>query len=129
MTSRPLQVGITGHRIVMETSAIWRGIEEALARIATAYPGRPLVVLSSLAEGADRMAAEALLRQPGSRLIAVLPFPWKQYAADFGADGSPSRIHFDALIARAAEVVEMPPCRRRDQGYEQSGLYILAHAD
>src|SRR5947199_2784138 len=115
MSRQPLHVGITGHRVVTDTAAIRRGIEEAVARIATAYPGRPLVVLSSLAEGADRMAAEALLRQPGSRLIAVMPFPRKQYAADFGADGSPSRIHFDALLARAAEVVEMPPCRRRDQ--------------
>src|SRR5438067_9276021 len=120
MTRRPLHVGITGHRIVTETSAIWHGLTEALAQIATAYPGRPLLVLSSLAEGADRMAAEAVLRQPGSELIAVLPFPRQEYAADFGVVGSPSRVHFEALLARASEVVELPSCGTRDQGYEQS---------
>lgn len=82
-----------------------------------------------MAEGADRLAAEAVLRTPGGRLVAVMPFDRADYAGDFGPEGSPSRVHFDALLARADEVVQLPQRETRDAGYEQGGHYVVDEGD
>jgi hypothetical protein len=124
-----VRIGVTGHRILAEPDRLIRGIEEALRRIQAGYPGRRLAVLSSLAEGADRLVAEAVLRTPKSRLVVVLPFPEEEYVADFGAEGSPSWVHYDSLMRRAAEVVRLPRRATRDEGYEQGGHYVVERCD
>lgn len=124
-----IKVGITGHRILMDIDRIQEGISDALARIRSAYGGRPLAVLSSLAEGADRLVVEAVLGTPGSRLVAVIPFQVDDYTSDFGEEGSPSRIHFESLLRRAEEVLELPEAPTRDEGYEQGGCYVVDNCD
>src|SRR5207249_4797996 len=119
----------TGHRILTDLDPVFRGVQAAVDAVRAAYPCRPLEVLSSLAEGTDRIVAEAVLRTPGARLVAVLPFDEAEYVRDFGPEGSPSRLHFDALLGRAAEVVRLPARATPDEGYEQAGHYVLDHCD
>jgi hypothetical protein len=91
--SRSACIGVTGHRHL--TGAIdWdERIAEALnliqAKLAPAG-GTPIAwsVISSLAEGADRLVAEAILHLPGSLLEVPLPLPRHEYLADFKSDES-----------------------------------------
>lgn len=88
-----------------------------------------IVVVSALAEGADRMVAEAGMKA-GARLEAVLPLPRAEYEKDFETEAS--RAVFAGLLGRAGSVFELdrpegPLSRKR--GYEAAGLVMLAHSD
>jgi hypothetical protein len=112
-----------------DVERIVAGIRFAVATIQQAYAGRALTIVSSLAEGADRLVVEEVLQTPGARLIAVLPFGAEDYAQDFGPEGSPSRRHFAALLARAADIYVGPAVARRADGYAHAGEYLLAQSD
>lgn len=108
-----LRVAVTGHRLNQLPSerrdAVRTAIGAALAAIgeAAAQAGHgytKLTLLSALAEGADRYAAQAALAL-GWRLEAALPFKIERYLADF-ADAA-SRAEFKALLAAARRVFEI----------------------
>jgi hypothetical protein len=122
-----LRIGVTGHRVLAEVPRVLAGVEAALDRIEAAFPGRPVVVVSCLAEGADRLVAEAVLRRPGARLVAVLPMPRGELVADFAT--AESRAEFAALLARAAEVVELPARATRDEAYAAANERMLDEVD
>ena len=122
-----LRIGVTGHRALADVPRVVAGVESALDRIEAAYPGRALVVVSCLAEGADRQVAEAVLKTPGARLVAVLPMPRGELVADFAT--AESRAEFAALLARAAEVVELPARATRDEAYAAANERMLDEVD
>jgi hypothetical protein len=122
-----LRIGVTGHRVLADVPRVLAGVEEALDRIEAAFPGRPLVVVSCLAEGADRLVAEAVLRRPGAQLVAVLPMPRGELVVDFVT--AESRAEFAALLARAAEVVELPARATRDEAYAAANEWMLGGVD
>jgi hypothetical protein len=120
-------IGVTGHRVLTEMEKVTAGIDEALAAFERRFLGGPLIVLSALAEGADRLVAERVLARPGSRLHAVLPLPRADYLTDFASAGS--RQQFHGLLARAERVVELPPRASREDAYEAAGLHLLDPCD
>lgn len=122
-----LRIGVTGHRILAERERVVAGIETALGRIEARLPGRALVIVSALAEGADRLVAEAVLRRPGSRLVAVLPMPRSEYLSDFATPES--RDEFLRLLGAAAEVVELPSNSSRTQAYAAANERLLDGVD
>lgn len=122
-----LRIGVTGHRILAERERVVAGIEMALGRIEARFPGRALVVVSGLAEGADRLVAEAVLGRPGSRLVAVLPMPRSDYLSDFGTPES--RTEFLRLLGAAAEVVELPSSSSRTEAYAAANERLLDGLD
>jgi hypothetical protein len=125
--SAVVAIGVTGHRILTELDKIELGIAEALRYISGRSPNRSLNVLSSLAEGADRLVARGVLAHKGSRLVAVLPLPRAEYLADFVT--VESRQEFLGLLDQAGECVEMPPAPTREAAYEAAGAYVLGHCD
>jgi len=120
-------IGVTGHRILSEVEKIKAGIDEALDYIAHRFAGEPITVVSSLAEGADRLVALSALSRAGARLRAVLPMPEQEYLADFKS--SESKEEFLSLLARADEVVELSPPADRDEAYEAAGESMLSQSD
>lgn len=136
-----LRVAVTGHRpgrlasaaeqaVRLSLDALFVEIGQTLAGVAAdhsdVFAGAPSVtLLSSLAEGSDRIAAEAAL-QAGWQLECVLPRPRDSYQRDFGTE--PSRDHFDALLAKA-HVMELEPGATPEAGYEAAGLMTLNQAD
>jgi len=89
--------------------------------------GGDFVVISSLAEGADRLVAEAALAA-GFALEAVLPFSRAEYGRDFKTQDS--RAAYDGLLQRAAAVFELDG--RLDESpraYETAGFIMLANTD
>ena len=123
----PLRIGVTGHRVLAETGLVTAGIEAALARIEACHPGRSLVVLSALAEGADRLVAEVTLRRPGARLEAALPLPKFDFLDDFVSPES--KEEFLRFLARADSVTELPAQDSRDEAYAAANDSLLDGVD
>ena len=121
-----VRIGVTGHRFLAEVAKLRESIERALHLIEQRYPGCRLAAVSPLAEGADRLVAHAVLERGGS-LIVPLPLPAEDYLTDFTAKAS--QAEFRALLALAAEVIELPATPTRNEAYEQVGLWVLDHSD
>jgi hypothetical protein len=123
----PLRVGVTGHRVLAETDRVAEGIEKALDRIERTFPGRPLIAVSALAEGADRLVTEAILRRPGTHLEAILPLPRDKYTQDFTSPES--TVTFRHLLGLADEVTELTEIRPRTEAYAAANDAILGRTD
>ncbi len=91
------------------------------------------MVVSPLAEGADRLVAKAVLAWPtrgGSsppRLEAVLPLPADVYVQDFAT--AESRAEFWALRAQATAVHTLAPVPTREGAYDQAGRWVVDNCD
>lgn len=132
-----LIVGVTAHRDLAPglVPRLEADVRAWLRRMQTVHPDLPLVVMSALAEGGDRLVARCAL-DLGIPLIAPLPMTRADFESDF-ADAA-SRAEFCALLARA-EVVELPlvrgataddvrqPGPARDRQYAQHGVYMSSH--
>jgi len=139
VSAGPLVIGVTSHRNICgnEEGAVRERIRQLFAKLRDEFPGMPLVLLSSLAEGGDQWAAEEALLAD-IRLVAPLPMARALYAEDF--PGESERAHFDALCNRA-EVIELPgiddldqqrsrapeSASERDRCYANAGVYVSAH--
>jgi hypothetical protein len=133
----PLVVGVTGHRdlVAAEVPGLRTKAREFLAGLQSSHHDLPLVVMSPLAEGADRLVAEEA-RALGIPLIVPLPFPREIYEQDFK---SPESLAQFRELCSAAEVVELPLLPgdtpesvaghgpRRDAHYARLGIFLCAH--
>jgi hypothetical protein len=135
-SSPGLRIGVSGHRVPPklpeESEAPLRAlIDRILAAIAatarSANTASALVIVSSLAEGSDRIVAAAGLAA-GFALQVVLPFNRAEYARDFETQAS--RTEFEELLARACDVTELDGAAdERPRAYEAAGLFMLANID
>jgi hypothetical protein len=140
-----LRVGVTGHRIGTKFSqsqaeAVRSTIDGLLADItglaqqcveanrwAFAESEAVVSTISALAEGSDRILAEAGLAK-NHPLNVILPFWRADYRRDFETEES--RQSFDALLAKAGAVFELNGNRESaERAYEAAGLLMLANAD
>ena len=72
----PLYVGVTGHRNINTADRRLRQLVLGqLVWVRSSYPHGPMVILSALAEGADRLIARLAMDRLGARLVAPLPLP------------------------------------------------------
>jgi len=127
----PIVIGVTGHRnIPSDDPGLRRVVKAEFERLAEKYKNTPFLVLSGLAEGFDRLAAQVALEAlPECRLIAVLPMPRGDYEADF--DSAASRAEFAALMDHAEGRIEIAPPRGdewRTHGEARNELYAKAGA-
>lgn len=120
-------IGVTGHRILTELDRINAGVDQALRRIAQAFPGQPVTVISSLAEGADRLVVQRILTRYVARLVAPLPLLKSDYLSDFAS--AASKAEFLSLLDQADDVVELPSAPTRNGAYEAAGNYVLDHCE
>jgi hypothetical protein len=130
---RTLKIGVTGHRWFDDPDdvrAAIAGVASDLAARVDESDGRDgaaIEVWSSLAEGADRVVADELMRV-GATLVVVLPLPADEYRRDFVAPGSADE--FDRLLARASTVhLATTDEASREAAYEAAGLQVLEAAD
>jgi hypothetical protein len=149
------RVGVSGHRPpklpTEATAAIRASVDRVLATVLDAVrrqnddPGLVLAkeralpptgvddataqfaVISSLAEGADRIVAEAGLAA-GFDLESVLPFSKTEYMTDFTSPESRGR--FEELLGRASSVFVLDSdAGERPRAYEAAGFVMLANID
>ena len=140
------RVGTTGSRVLADgaVAGLRRQIRAVLGEVAlvlrdlagaardvgaAAGPGvivPQLRVLSPLAEGADRLVAQAALSL-GWALEVPMPFAQADYEADFPATVDA----FRALLARATHRLELDGSHGADEArsYEAVGQYVVENAD
>lgn len=101
---------------------------EALSRAYARAPhaaGRVLV--SALAEGADRLVARIAVSALGARLEVALPLPAEDYMRDFETPAS--RAEFTDLLGRSARTVVMVPQATRADAYLAVGHHLVDTCD
>lgn len=137
----PLVVGVTGHRDLRDEDLplLEEAVREIFREFHRRLPTTPIVLLTPLAEGADRLAARVFLdvfgADPRHRLVALLPMPLTEYRKDFESSGSLQE--FDELL-HAGDVIQLPlpphPAPSAWSGsaravlYERVGATIALHS-
>jgi hypothetical protein len=104
----PFVFGVSGHRDARAEDAVEleNRIQIVFDRFRLAHPGASFELLSPLAEGADRIAAEVALRS-GIRLVVPMPMAQADYERDFTTDESLKK--FRRLLAAADSPFEVSP--------------------
>ncbi len=113
-------IGVTGHQNLPESARIYA--ERAIEQLLQVQQG-PVVGLSSLAEGADQIFADVLLRN-GGILHAVIPC-WG-YANTFGPL---SRENYLRLVAAARSVTTLAFANPSERAFDAAGQYIAERCD
>lgn len=135
----PLVVGVTGHRdlITDEVPDVVMQVRDLFTRLRKAYPHTPIILMSSLAEGADRLVAQTAL-ECGAELYVVLPMQVELYEQDFSS--AHSLEEFRHLMSRSSDatVVTMADDRdaddarvsgpARDQRYATAGAFLVSYS-
>lgn len=118
-----VRIGVTGHRHYDDDALVREMTNHVLDRLLS--DGNPVTVVSSLAEGGDRLVAELCLARPDSALEVILPLPREDFSHDFAT--AESRDAFDALLARAESVaVVAQHCGdTREDAYERAGRAVV----
>jgi hypothetical protein len=141
-----IMVGVTGHRTIENNDAIRQKINEILTfswrEALTADSLRELnsasslsiafTAISPLAEGADRLVAEAVLSTVGGRIEVPLPMPVVEYKKDFVTPESQQQ--FDELLLKAVRTSERQHQHGTDDGrliskYLWAGEEVVRRSD
>jgi len=131
----PLIIGVTGHRDLRadDVPRLEKLVRQIIEEFKSDLPQTPLVMLSALAEGGDRLVARVAL-ELGVRLIVPLPMPRNIYETDFATPNS--KAEFAELLGKAGHWFELPMLKgateadiqegaARDRQYEQAGAYVV----
>ncbi|HMB43987.1 MAG TPA: DUF4231 domain-containing protein [Luteimonas sp.] len=132
-----LVVGVTGHRNLREAERpLLRAHVHAFFKdLQSRYPGLPVSVLSSLAEGSDQLVADVAF-ELGLRVIAPLPLDEAKYRDDF--EDAAALALFERQVQRAERLL-LPlapgndeasvsrPGPARDQQYARAGVFVSSH--
>jgi hypothetical protein len=132
----PIVVGATGHRNIFPADGkLAAAVRGECGKLRKLYGSSPFVILSPLAEGADRMIAQIAMEELRADLIAVLPMPADEYKRDFKTDDS--KTEFDAFLSRALFVKVAPTQdgeawkadgEARNVQYARAGAIVADHA-
>jgi hypothetical protein len=131
----PILIGACGHRNIANSDELTGAVKTQCEALKKSYPHSPFVILSALAEGADRLIAKVAMKALGAELIAVLPMPPEEYERDFQT--AESRDEFRALLKSAlyVRVADAPPGdawkvegEPRNIQYARAGAIIADHA-
>jgi len=134
----PLVVGVTGHRDLrpQDVEPLAARVQAVVGALRTRHPHSPVIILTPLAEGADRLVARVGF-ELGLRVIVPLPFARELYEEDFEG---PSLTEFRSLLARAEGWFELPlveGCsakgvaargRDRTEQYAAVGAFVAQHS-
>lgn len=122
-----ITLGVTGHRSLAEVEKIISAIDITLDKIENSFGNRPLRILSSLAEGADRLVVQQAMQRGNPSLVVPLPLPKEEYLDDFLSPSSQKE--FLRLMDQAENVVSLPAASTREEAYRAASFYILDQAD
>ena len=111
-------IGVTGHRdLPADVGPLERAVRDVLVEFGARHPWSKIVVLSSLAEGADRLVARLALELEIS-LVVPMPLEQSDYESDFKTEESLQE--FRALLQRADAAFVVPPAAEVSTGNDVS---------
>ncbi|MBR0404037.1 MAG: hypothetical protein IJI68_02370 [Eggerthellaceae bacterium] len=125
----PIVIGVTGHRDLraQDLGQIRALVRAELQKLSAACPHSELVMLNSIASGADSLCAQEAL-DLGIGLVCPLPLELDDYRRDFSGEELEA---FESLLERADEVFVAPSTEPekpgRDYRYRQAGIYVATH--
>ena len=126
-----LVVSVTGHRNIRseDKHTLRESVRGVLNDLLYKHPHSKILMLNSLAEGADQLCAEVALELK-IPITAVLPMPVPKYEEDFQGDVLQC---FRNLLDSASEVlivedIEPKMNESRDYHYRQAGIYLVSHS-
>jgi len=113
LQGQEIVLAVTGHRDILpaDIDILKETINSFFRKIQARYPDHQLVLLSALAEGADRLAARVAL-ECRIDYTAVLPMPVDEYLADFV--DSDSQKEFYQLLGKASDQIIVKPEKTAD---------------
>ena len=118
--------GVTGHRHLADPGAVAEAVDAVLDTVIPIGHADPVVVISALAEGADRLVVDRVLARPPATIRAILPLPIEDYRTDFPATAAA----FDGYLAIASQIeVTHPRGSTRDEAYEAAGRRMVEASD
>lgn len=120
--SIPLLVGVIGHRVILEEyrPGLEAELSQALDEIRSKAPDTSIVLVSSLAAGADRLGAQVGLAK-GLRLIVPLPYEKAIFERDF-----PESVdEFETMLNQAQS--SFVATESEFSGYEGASRWIARH--
>jgi hypothetical protein len=128
----PFLIGVVGHRdlLVDELPQIRETLVKLLRNLKDSFPDVQPTLLTSMAEGADLLAAEAAA-DLGLPIVAALALPAELSRAELPDDES--REVFDRVFA-LAERLEVPDTRpsddsaSRDRQYQRAGVLVARYS-
>ncbi len=139
-----LTIGVTGHRQLNNSKVLKEKVKIIIDEILAYFPPSEktnvlLRVISPLAEGADRLVVDEVLKYNNADLKVVLPLCPEEYLKDFSS--ATSRDEFNSLLQKADDISainkiqlegnipdELLPDAKK-QAYEDAGRYIVNHCD
>ena len=143
---RDFRIGVTGHRphkLNLSDADLVRAIDDALADIVKKHSGARLIIVSPLAEGADRLVAQRAMKKFGMVLHVPLPLPFELYQTDFSSRESVEE--FKAMVGTAEVYFELPMRfgnqqeltshidgsvnEKRNNQYALAGAYMVQYCD
>ena len=143
---RDFRIGVTGHRLHklnLSDADLVRAIDDALADIVKKHSGARLIIVSPLAEGADRLVAQRAMKKFNMVLHVPLPLPFELYQTDFSSRESVEE--FKAMVGTAEVYFELPMRfgnqqeltshidgsvnEKRNNQYALAGAYMVQYCD
>lgn len=129
---KPIIIGITGHRQIRQQDIpqLKKAVKEELQAVILKCPNSPVMLLTSLAEGADQLCASVAV-ELNIGLIVALPMEVSEYKRDFQ---DAALLNFEKLLARSQHVLIVPKIEQyngfpsRDYYYRQADIYIATHS-
>lgn len=136
----PFVISVTGHRdlVVEDLPLIKEMVKAKLTDLIEKYPTTPIVLLTGLAEGADRLVSHISL-DLSIGIIAVLPMEMEEYEKDF--ESAESKREFRILCGKAIRTITLGdaswmtdgdwkiPGDARNDRYANLGLFLAIHAE
>ncbi len=139
-----LTIGVTGHRELKNTDELKISIKKVIDKILFHFPQLPktkiiIRILSPLAEGADTLVVEEVLKYENSELDVVLPVTIEECIKEFSSEES--RNKFKDLLNKTQNTYTLnkkslksiyPDDLLQDakiQAYEDVGKYVVNHSD
>lgn len=107
----PLVIGVTGHRDILkeDIKPLEKKIEEIFKSLEKKYPITPFILLTPLADGADRIAARVALEKFKDKITIKVPLPFDEetYKGTFGVDtlisNEDSILEYEEIIEQIAK--------------------------
>ena len=121
-----VHIGVTGHRHLADLPAVVGAVDTVLDGLCPVGHRDAAVIVSALAEGADRLVVDRVLARPPATLRAILPLPSDDYATDFPRTASA----FAGYLEQAGEIViSRPSGTVREVAYEAAGRAMVDASD
>lgn len=120
-------IGVAGHRFLDDSPKLIHSIDKALEIIGEHFDP-PYIIISPLAEGADRLVPyRAFVRWEDARLLVSLPLDVEVYMEDFKKLSS--KADFINLMQLADEIFQPPDTSSRDDAYKAAGERVIDLSD